>query len=192
MVEIAARRVPAVPAAEWLKRLPPASRWVLHGDARVRGLALPHWGAAFAEEACRAARHGTRATLWLGPDEYLLLDTAAPDANAAPGGPAAVADAIERALADTPHALVDISHRQFALELSGPHASAILNGACPLDLDLSEFPIDMCTRTVLAKADIVLWRTRADAYHVEVWRSFSGYVTGVLAEIATEFYGPAR
>jgi heterotetrameric sarcosine oxidase gamma subunit len=45
---------------------------------------------------------------------------------------------------------------------------------------------------VLAKADIVLWRTRTDAYHVEVWRSFSGYVTGVLAEIATEFYGPAR
>jgi sarcosine oxidase, subunit gamma len=185
MVERAARRAPTVAAAEWLQLLAPASRWVLHGDARVRALALPHWGAAFAEEACRAARHGARSTLWLGPDEYLLLD-------AAPGSPAAVADALERALADTPHALVDISHRQFALEISGPHAAAILNGACPLDLELSEFPIDMCTRTALAKADIVLWRTGADAFHVEVWRSFSGYVTGILAEIAQEFYGPAR
>ena len=97
---------------------------------------------------------------------------------------------LERALAGAPHALVDISHRQFALEISGPHASAILNGACPLDLDPSEFPIGMCTRTVFAKADIVLWRTRADAFHVEVWRSFAGYVSGLLAEIAREFYGP--
>jgi sarcosine oxidase, subunit gamma len=47
----------------------------------------------------------------------------------------------------------------------------------------------MCTRTVLAKADITLWRTRDDAFHLEVWRSFSAYVTGLLSEIALEFYG---
>jgi sarcosine oxidase subunit gamma len=88
-----------------------------------------------------------------------------------------------------PHALVDISHRQFALQVSGPHAATILSGGCPLDLDLSEFPAGMCTRTVFAKADIVLWRTREDAFHVEVWRSFAGYVTGVLREIAMEFHG---
>ncbi|MGO8830725.1 MAG: sarcosine oxidase subunit gamma, partial [Steroidobacteraceae bacterium] len=125
------------------------------------------------------------ATLWLGPDEYLLLDSA-PDA-ARSETQAAVVGTLETALAGTPHALVDISHRQFALEITGPHASVILNGACPLDLDLGEFPVGMCTRTVLAKADIVLWRTREDAFHVEVWRSFAGYVTGVLAEIAAEF-----
>jgi sarcosine oxidase subunit gamma len=51
-------------------------------------------------------------------------------------------------------------------------------------LDLGEFPVGMCTRTVLAKADIVLWRTREDAFHLEVWRSFSGYVIGLLSEIA--------
>jgi sarcosine oxidase subunit gamma len=90
---------------------------------------------------------------------------------------------------DAPHALVNISHRQFALEISGPHAATILSGACPLDLHLHGFPVGMCTRTVLAKADIVLWRIREDAFHVEVWRSFSGYVTGVLREIAREFYG---
>jgi sarcosine oxidase gamma subunit len=28
-------------------------------------------------------------------------------------------------------------------------------------------------------------------FHVEVWRSFAGYVTGVLSEIAAEFY-PVR
>ncbi len=184
MADTAMRRVPAVPSTGWLKALPPALRLVLNGDARVRALALPHWGAGFSEAACRAIVNGSRATLWLGPDEYLLLDSA-PDASSA-----AAIETLERALADAPHALVDISHRQFALEISGPHANAILNGACPLDLDPGEFPIGMCTRTVLGKADIVLWRTRSDAFHVEVWRSFAGYVSGVLAEIAQEFHLP--
>jgi sarcosine oxidase, subunit gamma len=181
------RRPPTVPAADWLKTLPPATRWVLHSDARARALAATVWGVAFSETACRATVAGTRATLWLGPDEFLLLDLA-PGAGANDASQSA-ASALERALADAPHALVDISHRQFALELSGPRATAILSGAVPLDLDPSEFPIGMCTRTVFAKADIVLWRTRADAFHVEVWRSFSGYIAGMLSELAREFYG---
>jgi sarcosine oxidase, subunit gamma len=44
----------------------------------------------------------------------------------------------------------------------------------------------MCTRTVLAKAEIVLWRRAHDSFHLEVWRSFAGYVSGVLAEAARE------
>ncbi len=192
MVEIVPRRTPSIAATAWMKPLPPAVRWVLHGDARARALAAPVLGVAFAEAACRAVAQGNRATLWLGPDEYLFLDMApgATSLHAAPeAAEADLASALESALADIPHALVDISHRQFALEISGPHAIPILNGACPLDLDLGEFPVGMCTRTVFAKADIVLWRTREDAFHVEVWRSFAGYVAGVLSEIAAEFYG---
>ena len=182
MPEVATRSLPPVPATEWMKPLPAAMRFILNGDARARAAAAPVWGAAFAEEACRALVQETRATLWLGPDEYLLL-------GADVESEVAMAEALERALGDLPHSLVNISHRQFALEMSGPHAAAILSGACPLDLDLGEFPIGMCTRTVLAKADIVLWRTRGDTFHLEAWRSFAGYVTGLLSEIAGEFYG---
>jgi sarcosine oxidase subunit gamma len=81
-----------------------------------------------------------------------------------------------------------VSHRQFALEVSGPHAEVILRGACPLDLDISGFPVGACTRTVLAKADITLWRTAEHTFHVEVWRSFAGYVGGLIIEIARELY----
>jgi sarcosine oxidase subunit gamma len=183
MVEAALRRPPPLSAAEWLKTLPPAARWVLHGDAQSRGRAAPVWGVGFSETACRALRSEQRATLWLGPDEYLLLDLAASEQSAL-----ATAASIEAALRDTPHALVDVSHRQFALEVSGPHAEVILRGACPLDLHISQFPVGMCTRTVLAKADITLWRTREDAFHLEVWRSFAGYVGSLIAEIAREFY----
>jgi sarcosine oxidase subunit gamma len=181
MAEAALRRPPTASAPEWLKTLPPAARWVLHGGAQARTLAAPVWGVGFSEAACRATRSGARATLWLGPDEYLLLDLAAQDASAL-----ATAASIEDALRDTPHALVDVSHRQFALEVSGPHAEVILRGACPLDLDISQFPVGMCTRTLLAKADITLWRTGEDAFHLEAWRSFAGYVGGLLHEIARE------
>lgn len=183
MVDQAQRRAPTVPSLEWLTGLPPATRLVLHGDAAARAAVHPVWGMAFSEEACRAIANSTRATLWLGPDEYLLLDSSAGELSAS-----TLFDALEAAMADVPHALVDISHRQFSFEIGGPHAATILSGACPLDLDLAQFPVGMCTRTVLAKADITLWRRRADVFHIEVWRSFAGYVTGILTEIAAEFY----
>jgi len=171
MAEATLRRPPQLSAVDWLETLPPAARWVLHGAAEARALAAPAWGVGFSETACRALRSAERATLWLGPDEYLLLEFAAPGENTL-----ATAAAIE------------VSHRQFALEVSGPHAEVILRGACPLDLHISQFPVGMCTRTLLAKADITLWRTREDAFHLEVWRSFAGYVGGLLTEIARESY----
>ncbi|GAC1299518.1 MAG: sarcosine oxidase subunit gamma [Steroidobacteraceae bacterium] len=198
MPDAAKRSVPPLPAAAWMKPLPPAMRFILNGDGRARSLAAPIWGAAFAEQACRAVIEESRATLWLGPDEYLLLGDPLgnPLGNPSPGSPGGdaeveyrIADSLERALAPLPHSLVNISHRQFALEVSGPHAATILSGACPLDLDSGEFPVGMCTRTALAKADIVLWHKRDGVFHLEVWRSFSGYVSGLLGEIAREFYG---
>jgi sarcosine oxidase subunit gamma len=191
MPEVATRSLPQVPQQEWISALPPATRFILHGNAVARSAAAQVFGVAFAEQSCRAILQGARATLWLGPDEYLLLGGSAGRQGATDESQAAAAaGALELALADIPHALVDVSHRQFALEVSGPHAATILSGGCPLDLDSSEFPVGMCTRTVFAKADIVLWRTQEDAFHVEVWRSFAGYVTGLLREIAVEFYGP--
>jgi sarcosine oxidase subunit gamma len=187
MPEVATRSLPAVQNKDWMRALPPAMRFILQADMGARSAAASVWGAAFSEQSCRAVLRGSRATLWLGPDEYLLLGGFG--SQLAADESQTVAAALELALEDMPHALIDISHRQFALEVSGPHAATMLSGGCPLDLDLSEFPVGMCTRTVLAKADIVLWRTGEDAFHVEVWRSFAGYVTGLLREIAMEFYG---
>ena len=95
---------------------------------------------------------GNARDTWLGPDDISLMDSSSHLATAN-----TLEQTLEQALAGVPHALVDISHRQCAVEISGPHAERILNGACPLDLDLREFPIGTCTRTMLAKADIVLW-----------------------------------
>jgi len=134
-------------------------------------------GLTISPTACRAATGPSNlAALWLGPDEQLLLGPERCD----------IAAALEPALRALPHSLVDVSHRQTALEASGPHATVLLNAGCPLDLDPSAFPVGMCTRTVLAKAEIVLWRTRQDQFHIEVWRSFADYVSSFLAEVARE------
>jgi sarcosine oxidase, subunit gamma len=169
----------------WLRVLPSATRFVFQGDAEARAAASTAWGVPFAELACRAKAADERATLWLGPDEYLLWDGASGTDPAAAA--AALATAIEQALGELPHALVDISQRQIALRLSGPHAADILSGGCPLDLDIEQFPVGACTRTVFAKADIVLWRTAPDTFHLEVGRSFSAYVSELLQEVALDF-----
>src|SRR5271156_1657520 len=98
MLEAATRSPPATPAAEWLKATPPALRFILYADAAARRAAAPAWGVRFAEDPCRAVVEGTRATLWLGPDEYLLLGRAdGSDADIAESEQVA-AEAIERAL----------------------------------------------------------------------------------------------
>jgi sarcosine oxidase, subunit gamma len=186
MAELGLRRSPSLHSTDWLKLLAPANRWTLHGGPDARARAASVFGVELPETACRAAIAGPRAALWLGPDEQLLLDLATGERS--DDSQASLGSALEQALAGTRHALVDVSHRQFALELSGEHAATILAAGCPLDLDPVEFPVGMCTRTVFAKADIVLWRTRPDAFHLEIWRSFAGYVSGLIAEVAREFY----
>ena len=44
----------------------------------------------------------------------------------------------------------------------------------------------MCTRTVFAKAEIVLWRPAEHVFRLEVWRSFSLYVVQLLHEVARD------
>jgi sarcosine oxidase, subunit gamma len=163
----------------WLKVKPPATRLILQGGSDLRLAAASSWGVSFPQDACRAVVREDRAILWLGPDEFLLWD-ASP--NASQSG-----YALEQAIQPYAHSLVDVSHRQVALQISGPHAATILSGACPLDFDLEAFPVNMCTRTVFAKAEILLWRIAPDVFHLEVWRSFQPYVTELLAEIGLEF-----
>jgi sarcosine oxidase subunit gamma len=118
--------------------------------------------------------HEERAALWLGPDEWLLI---APEAQGA-----TLSAGLATALAGLPHSLVDVGHRQSGCELHGPQAATLLASGCPLDLDASAFPVGMCTRTVLAKAEIVLWRTAPQTFRLEVARSFVAYVAEFLTE----------
>ncbi len=178
MPDMLKRTPPAVAPRSWLAPLPAATRFSLRGGADARAAATRALGVELPVTACRANVVGERAALWLGPDEHLLI---APERDAA-----ALAESLGSALAGVPHSLVDISHRQVAFAVTGPHAEWLLAHGCPLDLDVAAFPVGMCTRTVFVKSEILLWRTATDAFRLEVWRSFADYVVALLAETALE------
>lgn len=151
----------------------PAARFIFRGRDTTVAAAGSALGTPLPLEPCRAAQSVGRIALWLGPDEWLLI---APRSEGE-----LVASVLAKALAETPHALVDVSDRNAALIVSGPAVEDVLSAGCPLDLDQAVFPVGMCTRTLFAKAEIVLWRTAAAEFRIEVARSFLPYVEGVLA-----------
>lgn len=184
MADLARHRPSPQPhAGDWLRTLEPATRFILQAGVDARAIASEIWGVPLSDESCRAHEQGQRAALWLGPNEHLLIGTA--------GETQALAARLSSALAAVAHSLVDVSHRQIALAVSGPHAAAILNTGCPLDLDPAAFAQGMCTRTVLGKAEVVLWRKGTTQFHLEVWRSFAEYVSQWLQEAAQDFVRPA-
>ena len=72
------------------------------------------------------------------------------------------------------------------LSVTGPGAAATINAGCPQDLSLEAFPVGACSRTILGKIEIVLYRSAEDTFRVECWRSFSDYAFTFLTEAAKD------
>ena len=159
-----------------LRIAPPAARLVLRGDGAVAAAAGAAFGVAIPQTPLRAAAAAGRVALWLGPDEWLLMSEGE--------APTLLAAMLEDALKQLPHSLVDVSQRQIGLQIEGANAARALNAGCPLDLSPAAFAVGAATRTMLAKAEIVLWRRGANAFHIDVWRSFADYAAKFLVEAA--------
>lgn len=117
---------------------------------------------------------GARTAMWLGPDEWLIIDSAT----------SSLLD--DLAKVKVLHSAVDVSHRNVGILVSGKGAEAVINGGCPQDLSLKVFPAGAASRTVLGKIEIVLWRAGEDSFRVECWRSFSTYAYAFLQESARD------
>lgn len=157
-----------------LEVLPPAERISLRApEASVAALSKA-LGVTLPGKPKISATKGGRTALWLGPDEWLVIDE---------GGNDPLADC---AKVTALHSSVGVSHRNVAIAVSGPGAAATINAGCPQDLSLEAFPVGACSRTILGKVEIVLLRTAADAFRVECWRSFSDYVFTFLSEGARD------
>jgi sarcosine oxidase subunit gamma len=102
-----------------------------------------------------------RLVLWLGPDEWLVLggtEADYPDAQAA----------------------VDVSANRVAFELAGPDAADVLAQGCSLDLDL--MAVGACSQTLLARAQVVLYRPDAETFGILVRPSFATYLRAWLRD----------
>jgi sarcosine oxidase subunit gamma len=154
----------AAPASRLVLRAPELS---LGSLSRALGLTLPT-----APKSSAASANLRRHALWLGPDEWLVIDEDGADLVAEGGSSTSL------------HSAVDVSHRNVAILVDGAGAAACLNAGCPQNLSLEAFPVGACSRTVLGKIEVVLHRTAETAFRVEVWRSFSDYAWDFLEEAA--------
>jgi sarcosine oxidase subunit gamma len=154
---------PARPALRASLRAPKGS---ISSLSRAIGVELP------VKPGTSAVSGTGRIAMWLGPDEWLIVDVEGKDPAAACAGVKAF------------HSAVDISHRNIAITVTGRAAENVLNAGCPLDLSLAAFGPGRVARTVCGKAEIVLFRQSEDRFRVECWRSFSDYVFSLLAEAA--------
>ena len=157
-----------------LKVLEPASRMSLRARPAAVAALSKAIGVTLPEKPKSSAVKSGRTVLWLGPDEWLVIDEAGGD----PIGDCASVKGL--------HSAVDVSHRNVGIAVIGPNAADTINAGCPQDLSLAAFPVGAASRTVLGKVEMVLLRTGEDAFRLECWRSFSDYVWGFLSEAARD------
>jgi len=157
----------------------PLGKLVLRGEPDVAKTASDTLGWLLPERVNRATAGDDARALRLGPDEYLLL--------VPPAAVAAMHERLVRALTGRHHALVDISARLVAIELTGAAARDTLAAACPLDLHPSTFGPDQTTRTVFGKAEVILDCLGPQEIRLLTNRSFAPYVRRLLAEAGREF-----
>jgi sarcosine oxidase subunit gamma len=143
------------------------------GDVVTRvGHAL---GIALPLEPNTVATVGPRSILWLGPDEWLVVDTVSP------------ADEIETqvraAFAPDWGSVTDVSANRSILELAGPHARDVLAHGCSLDLHPRTFGPGRCAQTLFAQTAVILWQTDdVPTFKILVRTSFAAHLARWLAE----------
>ena len=100
--------------------------------------------------------------IWLGPDEWLVLGGREEDYAGQ-------------------SAAVDVSANRVCLELSGDGAADVLARGCALDLHPSVFPPGRCAQTLVARAQVILYRTD-EGFRLLVRPSFADYLRAWLRD----------
>jgi sarcosine oxidase, subunit gamma len=130
-------------------------------DAQVSIRGAPPAG--FPVEPNTTAMVDGRTALWLGPDEWLVLggrEEEHPQSGAA----------------------VDVSANRVILELEGDDAADVLAQGCSLDLHPSVFMPGSCAQTLLARAQVILFRPDESRFLVLVRPSFVPYLRAWLED----------
>ena len=136
--------------------------------------------------------------LWLGPDEWLVVG---------PEGAAAdLVGLLRGLLAGQRGSAVDVSANRTTIELAGPFARDVLEQGCPLDLHPRVFGPGRCVQTMLARAQVVIWRpadgaagaqagaqasSSEEVFRLLVRGSFAGYLAAWLNDAAGEYWAVA-
>ena len=151
----------------------PADHAFLDAVERVLGFGL-------LVEPNTVAESGELATLWLGPDEWLVLSP--------PGRETDLAGALHDALGDLFSAVTDVTGGQTVINISGCRARDVLAKGCTLDLHPRAFGPGRCAQTLVGKAMITVRQMDdSPSFDLIVRRSFADYLARWLEDAAREY-----
>jgi sarcosine oxidase subunit gamma len=121
-----------------------------------------------------SAEHEAVETLWLGPDEWLVVG---------PSGSAGdLTSALAVAFTDVHHSIVDVSANRVAIELFNDDRAEMLSSVCALDLEAPAWIAGRCAQTLVGRAQVLL-QERPDTTRLFARPSFAGYVIDLLLEV---------
>lgn len=122
-----------------------------------------------------ATSGGDRHVLWLGPDEWLVVDR--------PGMEGSIEERLRAAIQGGRGSVVDVSANRTTIRLAGPAAREILEGGCSIDLHPRVFGPGRCAQTLLARAGVILLPVSPQPeYRIMVRPSFAAYVAAWLLD----------
>jgi len=113
------------------------------------------------------ATAGERSVLWLGPDEWLVID------------PPAIAR-LREALAGIHSAVVDVSASRKTIVLAREDSEALLAKAATLDFSPLGFPVGTCAQTNIARTQGIIERRGAHEFRLLVRASVAPYLQAWL------------
>ncbi len=108
--------------------------------------------------------------LWLGPDEWLVVDGT--------GTSNGIERELEVALAGRHHSAIDLSANRSIFDLTD--GLDLLSSGCGLDLDPSHWRPGMCAQTLFGGAQVILHQLNGRTTRVFVRPSFADHVVARL------------
>jgi len=152
----------------------PAAMLNVRGPADAVAIAVQaRYGVALPREPNTAAGHAVR-VLWLGPDEWLLVQNGDADHFLQGGN-------------DVRSRFCDVSHGRVALRLRGRDVRDALAKGCPLDLHPRTFPAGRCAQTAIGRVSVILDHVEPDVFDVYCSRSFAGSFWHWIIEACAEY-----
>lgn len=128
------------------------------------------------------AAPGPHTTVWLGPDEWLVVSAA--DA-------AGLTGELREALGGDPGSVVDVSANRTTLELGGPAARRVLEKGCALDLHPRALAAGQAVSTTVGPVPVLLWQTDdAPTYRLLPRSSYADYLARWLIDAMSEYSAP--
>jgi sarcosine oxidase, subunit gamma len=132
-----------------------------------------------------AVESADRTSLWLGPDEWLIVGP--------PGSADGLVGQLQHELRGVHRSIVDVSAARVVIELGGERARELLSHGCSIDLHPRAWRAGMCAQTLIHGCPVLLHQ-RADATRIFVRPSFAEFLVDWILDVsaAPSEFAPAR